>query len=156
MAVASPSLGVVITGGSLGIGYALAAEFLRNGDRVVVCGRNASRLETAVDGLEAVAAASGSGGAVFGIEIDVSKPDDVQHLGRFASKMLTQNGVRGSTNKMDVWINNAGQVGTRGKLSDLRDEDIVGVVSTNLLGALLCCKEAQRPSDGVIACKRAV
>jgi NAD(P)-dependent dehydrogenase (short-subunit alcohol dehydrogenase family) len=34
-----PPFNVVITGGSKGVGRALAAEFLRAGDRVVICGR---------------------------------------------------------------------------------------------------------------------
>ncbi len=38
---------VLITGGSAGIGLALAKEFLKHNNTVIICGRNASRLEKA-------------------------------------------------------------------------------------------------------------
>ena len=44
---------VVITGGSKGLGFALAAEFLQAGDCVAICGRNAERLDAAVAALGA-------------------------------------------------------------------------------------------------------
>ncbi len=39
---------VIITGGSSGIGLALAAKYLAEGSKVVISGRNKSRLEEAV------------------------------------------------------------------------------------------------------------
>ena len=45
------SLGVVITGGSAGLGFALASAFLAAGDRVVICGRNHERLDGALHSL---------------------------------------------------------------------------------------------------------
>ncbi|MCF8217158.1 MAG: SDR family NAD(P)-dependent oxidoreductase [Chlorobium sp.] len=38
-------LGVVVTGGSSGLGFALASAFLEAGDRVVICGRDAEKPE---------------------------------------------------------------------------------------------------------------
>lgn len=38
---------VVITGGATGIGYALAEQFLRAGNRVIICGRRKSKLQAA-------------------------------------------------------------------------------------------------------------
>ena len=37
-------MGVVITGGSRGVGYAMAKEFLKRGDSVVICGKDRDRL----------------------------------------------------------------------------------------------------------------
>jgi len=44
-------LGVVITGGSRGLGFALAREHLAAGDRVVICGRDGARLRSAAAAL---------------------------------------------------------------------------------------------------------
>jgi chlorophyll(ide) b reductase len=139
----SSRLGVVITGGTKGVGYALAAQFVRSGDRVVICSRNAENVRVALQGLESVVATSGAGGQAFGTVADVSQPADVTSLGKFASGVLSMQGVHSSTNRLDMWVNNAGAVGTRGKLSELSQNDVVSVVSTNLLGTLLCCKEAE-------------
>lgn len=42
-----PSYNVLITGSTKGIGYALAKEFLKAGDNVVICSRSAERVESA-------------------------------------------------------------------------------------------------------------
>jgi short-subunit dehydrogenase involved in D-alanine esterification of teichoic acids len=46
-------LGIVITGGTKGVGYALTREFLGAGDRVVLCGRSEERVAAAIDALRA-------------------------------------------------------------------------------------------------------
>jgi chlorophyll(ide) b reductase len=129
-------LGVVITGGSKGVGFALASAFLAHGDNVVICSRDRPPgcLREAVDALDRQA--GGSGLRVHGICADVSIPGDVERLAAYASRVLG--------GRVDCWINNAGQAGTRGGLVDLPAEDIVGVVGTNLLGSLLCCREAEK------------
>ena len=43
--------GVVITGATKGVGFAMAREFLRRGDRVCICGRSQTRLDAAVGAL---------------------------------------------------------------------------------------------------------
>jgi chlorophyll(ide) b reductase len=129
-------LGVVVTGGSKGVGFALAAAFLASGDSVVICSRDSvpGGLSTAVDALNA--GTGPSGGRAYGVAADVASPTDVERLAVRARVLLG--------GRIDCWINNAAQVGKRGNLVDLDPEDIVGVVSTNLLGALLCCREAEK------------
>ncbi|XP_044460732.1 chlorophyll(ide) b reductase NOL, chloroplastic isoform X2 [Mangifera indica] len=46
-----PPYNVLITGSTKGIGYALAKEFLKAGDNVIVCSRSAERVESAVQSL---------------------------------------------------------------------------------------------------------
>ncbi|MFE7505012.1 SDR family NAD(P)-dependent oxidoreductase [Promicromonospora sp. NPDC057488] len=60
---------VLVTGGSGGIGSAVARRFVEQGDTVVITGRDAARLERA-------AAATGA----RGIRCDVGRPDDVEEL----------------------------------------------------------------------------
>lgn len=38
---------ILVTGGASGIGYALAAGFLRSGSRVIICGRRDEKLREA-------------------------------------------------------------------------------------------------------------
>lgn len=146
-------LGIVITGGSKGVGFALAAEFLSAGDNVVICSRDVipGRLASAVEALNALAARSAQeerpSGKAFGVTADVAVPADVEALASSARAFLG--------GRIDCWINNAGQVGSRGRIVDLAAEDIVGVVSTNLLGTLLCCRQAEqvmRESGGHVFC----
>ncbi|MBO5999612.1 MAG: SDR family NAD(P)-dependent oxidoreductase [Lachnospiraceae bacterium] len=40
---------VLITGGTSGIGMALAARYLRDGNRVVICGRNPEKLKATAE-----------------------------------------------------------------------------------------------------------
>ena len=51
MSQVSGSLGVVITEASKGLGYALARKHLAAGDRVVICARDSTRLNTACTAL---------------------------------------------------------------------------------------------------------
>lgn len=46
-------LGIVVTGATKGFGFALAMELLSLGDRVVICGRDDERTQTAVAALQA-------------------------------------------------------------------------------------------------------
>ncbi|CEM24690.1 unnamed protein product [Vitrella brassicaformis CCMP3155] len=130
------SKNVVITGGTKGVGYALAKRFLREGDRVIVCGRDADRLAMAVEALrrDPGVANDGAKASVGGILCDVGSPQDVERLGDFCVEQLGH---------IDVWVNNAGTVaGKRRRLSDLTPDDLKQVLDTNLLGTLLCCKKA--------------
>ena len=82
---------VVITGGTKGLGYAMAQEFLRAGDSVALCGRSADRVAAAVAALQA----EHGRGRVHGAACDVSSPADMQQ----------------SLGGADLWLNNAGERG---------------------------------------------
>ncbi|GJP30671.1 hypothetical protein CLOM_g4527 [Closterium sp. NIES-68] len=141
---------VVITGGSKGLGYAMAEEFLSMGDSVVICGRNNNRLTAAVDALrrsekaangddldssDAEFSAEPPSLRVWGIRCDVASAADLAGLAEFA--VARMGGV-------DIWINNAGQVTSKSLLADVAPSDIASAVSTNVLGSLLGCREAIR------------
>lgn len=86
----------VVTGGTSGIGLATARILLEEGARVVICGRDASRLKTAQDALEPVRP-----GHLLAVRCDVLKSDDVTAL---ADKTRAWSGGR-----IDLLVNNAGQ-----------------------------------------------
>ncbi|KAG5559342.1 hypothetical protein RHGRI_009024 [Rhododendron griersonianum] len=134
---------VVITGSTRGLGKALAREFLLSGDRVVVASRSPESVDMTIKELEeilkeGVVAEGGSSGnmaraKVVGIACDVCKPDDVRKLANFAVSEL---------GSIDIWINNAGTNKGFRPLLEFSDDDIQQIVSTNLVGSILCTREA--------------
>ena len=63
---------ILITGGSSGIGFEMARQFLQQGNKVVITGRDENKLHDAKRQLDGLAL----------IRSDVSKPDDVTELHR--------------------------------------------------------------------------
>ena len=121
--------GVVITGATKGVGYALAREFLMRGDRVCICGRSATRVDAAVAALRA----EFPGACVAGTRCDVTDPRDVDAFGDYAAATV---GV------IHHWLNNAGMVSSRQPLFDIDASEVVRVCNTNLTGAIMCCQKA--------------
>lgn len=72
---------VVITGGTRGVGLAMAKEFLSMGDSVVICGRDQDRLDRALVLLRSKYPSADGKENVFGITADVSSYSDVINLG---------------------------------------------------------------------------
>ncbi|XP_028751390.1 probable chlorophyll(ide) b reductase NYC1, chloroplastic isoform X1 [Neltuma alba] len=137
---------VIITGSTRGLGKALAREFLLSGDRVVVTSRSPESVQATVEELEESlkeGIASGVGSSltklshakVVGIACDVCEPRDVQRLANFAVSEL---------GCIDIWINNAGANKGFRPLLQFSDEDIRQIVSTNLVGSIICTREAIR------------
>ena len=125
-------LGVVVTGGSAGLGLAMARMFLLAGDRVVICGRDHNRLERALGQLRIEA----PGGEVYGMACDVSAPGEAAAFVSYAASKL---GV------IDRWINNAGTAGhLKRPLWELTPDDIDETCRTNLCGTLMLCAEVVR------------
>jgi len=89
---------VLITGGSRGLGLALAREFAQAGCRLVLCARDDHELERARHDL------AQRGAAVLTVPCDVADRDQVQHLVDLATQYF---------GRVDILVNNAGiiQVG---------------------------------------------
>src|SRR5699024_11101728 len=66
---------VIVTGGSSGMGKAMAKKFAQEGANVVITGRNEERLEKA-----RLAINETSNGNVFTVAMDVRNPDDVERM----------------------------------------------------------------------------
>lgn len=127
-----PPFNVLITGSTKGIGYALAKEFLKAGDNVLICSRSAERVESALQTLRAEFGVQ----HVWGTKCDVRDGNDVKNLVQYAQDNLQY---------VDIWINNAGSNAYSYKpLAEASDEDLIEVVTTNTLGLMICCREAMK------------
>jgi 3-oxoacyl-[acyl-carrier protein] reductase len=111
----------VVTGGTRGIGLAIARALAEDGASVVVSGRDAGRLESAVAAIETL------GASVLGVAADQSKREDCDRLVDAAKERF---------GRIDVLVNNAGI--TRDQLLvRMKDDDWDQVMDTNLRGVFL-------------------
>lgn len=111
----------LITGGSSGIGYAIAKAFLNAGSSVVITGRNENRLHTAIKNLE-------HEGSVFYFAMDNKKVDKLEHSLIEIVEMIKRNGLK----NIDILVNNAG-VNSVG-MPKASEEEYDNVMDTNLKG----------------------
>jgi len=126
---------VVVTGGSKGIGKAVAAGFIREGARVVICGREEDNLrKTAIE-------ISSPGNECIAIKCNVKNSSQVRDLVNY---------VTGKFTTIDILINNAGTACYK-SLGDTSEEEWDNVISVNLRGTFLFCKECiPHMKDGII------
>ena len=110
----------VVTGGSRGIGLAIAERFAQEGANVAICGRDEATLSRAAAQITSVRA----GAEVEWVRCDVGRFADARHLHAVVDKQL---GVP------DLIVNNAGVV-VRKRLDELSEEEWDSVVDANLKG----------------------
>jgi 3-oxoacyl-[acyl-carrier protein] reductase len=120
----------VVTGGSRGIGRAIAMTLAAAGATVIV---NYQRNAAAAD--ETVAAITAADGAAISIQADVSVSADVERLFK---TVIDQYGT------VDILVNNAG-ITRDTLLLRMKEDDFDTVIDTNLRGVYLCTKAALRP-----------
>jgi 3-oxoacyl-[acyl-carrier protein] reductase len=123
MSEAKPLAGkvVLVTGGTRGIGLAVARSLADDGASVVVSGRDPARLESAAKELEAL------GASALAVVADAAKREDADRLVEAAKERF---------GRIDVLVNNAGI--TRDQLLvRMKDDDWDQVLDTNLRGVFL-------------------
>lgn len=116
-AVAGLKPAVVVTGGSRGIGLALARRFAKAGHDVAILARNSDALQEAAAAIE-----RNFGVKAHAIVIDVTEPDAPRSLD-------TQLAERGCY--MDVLVNSAG-VGLSGRFESHSEKDVVHLLDLNV------------------------
>lgn len=116
----------LISGGSRGLGYALAKLLVHKGAKVVITARTERRLLDSKQKLEAI------GGEVLALTGDVGKSEDVQ---RIVDDTIAKFG------RLDILVNNAG-VSMRGDLTELAVETSTTVINTNITGSVLLSQAA--------------
>jgi 3-oxoacyl-[acyl-carrier protein] reductase len=117
----------LVTGGTRGIGKAIAKMLLTEGAQVAICGRTPDAIESAEREL-----AAETGGKVKGKVADVKKHEQVGELFQF---------VDAHFGGLDVLVNNAG-IGVFRPVRDLTVEEWRSTLDTNLSGAFYCSREA--------------
>lgn len=118
----------VVTGGTRGIGFAIAKLYLENGANVAIAG---SRQET-VD--KALAQLPEYAGRVMGICPNLCDPEAVGAA--FAA-------VKEKFGSLDILVNNAG-VSSRASIYDYTAEEFTNVINLNVNAVFVCCQAAAR------------
>jgi NAD(P)-dependent dehydrogenase (short-subunit alcohol dehydrogenase family) len=121
---------LVVTGGGRGIGAAVVQLAAAQGYRVAF-----SYLTRDDEARQLVADIRSRGGEALAVRADMGTADGVAAL--FAA-------VDDAFGRVDVLVNNAGIVGERGRLDELNPAAIRRVLDVNLVGTMLCCREAVR------------
>ena len=117
----------IVTGGSKGIGHAIAEALIRAGASVAISSRHEGEVAAAAAALNRL-----GGGRAVGFACDVRRPDAVRD---FFRQVIAELGG------LDVLVNNAG-VGIFGPVAELSVEQWDQVIETNLSGVFYCCREA--------------
>jgi len=116
----------LITGASSGIGHATALAFAAQGARVAV-----NYLKNQVGAEQAVDAIRGGGGEAVAIRADVTSSADVQTMVK---------AVREQWGRIDVLVNNAGDLFARRSLADMTEDYWDAIFDLNLKSVFLCVK----------------
>lgn len=112
---------VLITGGSSGIGKSTAISLIQKGAKVIITGRNESKLEAVAKEIGAIPLA-----------FDISDLKTIPASAKKAIELME--------GKIDVLINNAG-IGAFPELGEITEDDLMQVYSTNVFGLTLFTQE---------------
>jgi NAD(P)-dependent dehydrogenase (short-subunit alcohol dehydrogenase family) len=113
---------VLVTGGSSGIGFAVAQRFIKEKYHAIITGRNAQKLEDAVQIL---------GENCVGIQFDLSAINEIPEF--------VQN-IKNTYGRIDVLINNAG-INQKKPFVEVTNEDFVNIVRTNQTSVFILSRE---------------
>ncbi len=114
-----------VSGGSLGIGRAVAVELARNGVDVAITARGAARLEQAAAEISAA-----TEGRVIAVPCDISKEDEIEAAVRRAREAL---------GPIDILVNNAG-ASPSGRLDTVPDSVWQSSFDLKLMGYVRCAR----------------
>jgi NAD(P)-dependent dehydrogenase (short-subunit alcohol dehydrogenase family) len=117
----------LITGGSRGIGKAIATAYAREGARVCICGRSEADVHRVVADIRS------SGGEAQGRTGDIGDPAQ--------AKAILQAALEGF-GRFDVLVNNASLLGPRVPIAEYPVSTWEDVVRINLTGSFLMIQEA--------------
>jgi NAD(P)-dependent dehydrogenase (short-subunit alcohol dehydrogenase family) len=120
---------VIVTGGSRGIGRAVALACAARGDQVLI--GYASNSAAADDTCAVIAAAGGQASAV---RCDVADERDVLALFKAADQL----------GPLGALVNNAGIVAPTSRLEQMSAQRLERMFAVNVIGSMLCAREAAR------------
>ncbi len=120
----------IVTGGSRGIGAATALRAARDGwDVAVNYARDAAAAERVADGVRA------AGRRAVTVRADMNEEADILRL--FEESEAALGPVRGL-------VTSAGTTGRATRVEDMSAEAMRGVIGLNVIGLMICCREAVR------------
>ena len=117
----------VVTGGTRGIGRAIAERLLRGGASVAICGQTRESVDRAVSEMRGL-------GPIFGHAANIGRVEEVKKFFEAVDKEF---------DGLDILVNNAG-VARFKKVGDMTPEDWHRNIDLNLNGAFYCAHEALR------------
>ncbi|HCU98796.1 MAG TPA: short-chain dehydrogenase [Chloroflexi bacterium] len=117
---------VLVTGGSKGIGKAIALNLSKEGVKLAICARGQDLLDTTASFIE-----KETSNEVLPVTADLTNPDDVKTM---VDKIITHYG------RIDILVNNAGS-SPGGVLENLTEEDWAQSLQLKFMGYVRCCKE---------------
>jgi 3-oxoacyl-[acyl-carrier protein] reductase len=119
----------IVTGGSKGLGVAIAAELVAEGAAVTICSRNAGELDAAA---AVLASRAGDSAQVTALACDVTDPEQVTAF---------VDGAAAAMGGVDILVNNAG--GARpGRFAALTDDDWQADTEVKLFSQIRCIRAA--------------
>ena len=124
-----PDKTALVTGGSRGIGRAIAERLAADGAKVVFSFRSAER-----EAAEVAAAIAAAGGTARAVRADLADPRAARRLYEEAERLL---------GPLDILVNNAGAA-PQGLIADLAGEDFDAVMRVNLTSPFMLIQQAAR------------
>ena len=104
----------LITGGNSGIGFAIAKDFIANGAKVIICGRNKDKLATASKEL---------GEKSAWLSLDVTDTKNLSMSFDKAVELFPEH-------RIDIVVNSAG-IGAKSGMMDLNEDEYDAIMNTN-------------------------
>jgi 3-oxoacyl-[acyl-carrier protein] reductase len=117
----------VVTGGTRGIGRAIAERLLRDGASVAICGQTQESVDRALHEMAGL-------GQIFGHAANISRVEEVRRFFETVDKEF---------DGLDILVNNAGAARFK-KVGEMTPEDWHRNIDLNLNGAFYCAHEALR------------
>ncbi len=115
----------IITGGSKGLGFAMAAGLASAGADIMLVNRNAAEGQAAAETLH-----NDYGTKVLSFAADITNLSQTKTMAEEAIKAF---------GKIDILINSAG-INIRGAIDELSEDDFIKVMNVNVNGTWLCCR----------------
>lgn len=119
----------IVTGGTRGIGRAVAVALAREGAAVTLCARDLTQAEKVAADLRT------SGAQVLAVKADVAQASEVEEMVKACLEHFE---------RVDILVNNAG-ITRDSLLLKMKDEDWEAVLNVNLRGTFYCTRAALRP-----------
>lgn len=116
---------ILITGGSRGIGKAIAEQVSKHNAKIILTAKDQSRLQTTVNELKT------NGSAIITIPCDLANPDEVKRMTKEACSHY---------GGLDIVINNAG-MGIMKPFEESSIEDWHSLLNINALAPFIICQE---------------